>query len=183
MEHKTKRSTRIAMWVIAFVMAAGFIGSYFLIFIQNNQNSQTNQQTTNTTQNSQQGQVDPTAYKVSGKVAALQTVDLTVGTGTEAKAGDLVTIHYKGTLAQTGVKFDSSYDKGEPITCKLTDFIQGWQQGIPGMKVGGKRRLIIPASLGYGSQAMSSIPANSDLVFEVELLGVNPANATDQCAG
>lgn len=178
-KNHTRKSTRIIIWVIALVMAIGFVGSYFLLILQNNDaNSatQTNSQSTN-----QNTTPDPTAYRVSGKVASLQTADLTVGTGAEAKAGDLVTVHYKGTLAQSGVKFDSSYDKGEPITCKLTDFIPGWQQGIPGMKVGGKRRLVIPSSLAYGANAQSSIPANSDLVFEVELLAVNPANATNQC--
>ena len=73
-----------------------------------------------------------------------------------------------------GKTFDSSYDRGQPITFGLNGVIAGWQMGIPGMKVGGKRRLIIPASLAYGGQAVGTIPANSDLVFEVELLAINP---------
>jgi FKBP-type peptidyl-prolyl cis-trans isomerase len=167
----TKKSTRIVIWVIAIVMVAGFMGSYFLIILQNNnQNSPTSDTTTNQTQEKQQ--VDPTAYKVSGKVDSLQITDITKGAGAEAKAGDRVTVQYKGTLAQTGAKFDSSYDRGEPVTLSLGKVIAGWQQGIPGMKVGGKRRLVIPAALGYGAQPQTGIPANSDLVFEVELLGV-----------
>lgn len=180
----TKRSTRIVMWIIAFVMAGGFIGSYFLIILNNNQAQQDAQDASNlssqlqdTNQKKASNTVDPTAYKVTGAVASLQTVDEVVGTGAEAKAGDTITVHYKGTLAQSGVKFDSSYDRGEPITFPLTGVIEGWQKGIPGMKVGGKRRLIIPSSMGYGAQGSgSTIPPNSDLVFEVELLGVGAAS-------
>lgn len=101
----------------------------------------------------------------------LKIEDLTVGTGAEAKAGDTVTVNYVGTL-DNGTKFDSSYDRGEPATFSLNQVIKGWQEGIPGMKVGGKRRLIIPASLGYGANAVGSIPPNSTLHFDVELLKV-----------
>jgi len=92
-------------------------------------------------------------------------------------------VHYKGTIAQTQQKFDSSYDSGEPATLKLSDpdssgngVIKGWVNGVPGMKVGGKRRLVIPAAQAYGSSGSSdgSIPPNTDLVFEIELLAVNP---------
>ena len=168
----TKKSTRIIIWVIAIVMAGGFIGSYFLLIIENKQADQS--KTTPVTQQKETTTVDPTAYKVSGKVTALQVTDLTPGSGAEVKAGDTLTVHYKGTIAQTGAKFDSSYDRGEPATFGLGDVIPGWQQGMVGMKVGGKRRLIIPAALAYGDQARTGIPANSDLVFEVELLSVNP---------
>jgi peptidylprolyl isomerase len=179
-ESHTKKSTRIIMWVIAIVMAGGFIGSYFLLIMNNGSSNQA--QTQAQTNQAKTSQVDPTAYKVTGRVAQLQITDEVVGTGPTAGAGDLLRIHYKGTIAQTGVKFDSSYDRGEPLTCKLANLVAGWQQGIPGMKVGGKRRLVVPAALGYGSQANATIPADSDLVFEVELLAVNPAGATDQCA-
>ncbi len=99
--------------------------------------------------------------------------DLTVGTGKEAKTGDTVVVNYKGTL-EDGKQFDSSYDRNEPFTTKLGDgsVIKGWDQGIPGMKVGGKRKLTIPPSLGYGAQANGNIPANSTLIFEVELMDV-----------
>src|ERR1035437_8770453 len=103
----------------------------------------------------------------------LQIQDEIVGTGVEVKSGDTVTVNYLGTLTD-GTKFDSSYDRNQPFTTQIGvgQVIQGWDKGIIGMKVGGKRKLIIPAALGYGSQATGSIPANSTLIFEVELLSV-----------
>lgn len=103
----------------------------------------------------------------------LQIEDLRVGTGAEAKTGQVVTAHYLGTL-EDGTKFDSSYDRGQPFQFTLGkgEVIQGWDQGIVGMRVGGKRKLVIPSSLGYGPQGMGPIPGNATLVFEVELLGV-----------
>jgi FKBP-type peptidyl-prolyl cis-trans isomerase len=98
--------------------------------------------------------------------------DLKVGTGPEAQPGGKVKIHYRGTL-QDGKEFDSSYGRGQPATFGLGSLIKGWQQGIPGMKVGGKRRLTIPPDLGYGRAGIPGvIPANATLVFEIELLGV-----------
>lgn len=105
--------------------------------------------------------------------SSLKVEDLTVGTGAEAVAGKKVTVNYVGTLTD-GTKFDSSYDRNQPFSFVLGSgqVIAGWDQGVAGMKIGGKRRLTIPPELGYGSQATGSIPANSTLVFEVELLGV-----------
>jgi peptidylprolyl isomerase len=173
----TKRSTRIIIWVIAIVMAAGFLGSYFLIILENN--NQANKSNNAQTAQSQSSNLstDPTAYKVSGQVTTLQTTDETVGTGTEVKPGDTVRVNYKLTNAQSGIKYDSSYDRGQPATLSLGQVIPAWQEGIPGMKVGGKRRLIVPASLAYGAEGSGNIPANADLVFEVELLTVNPPDA------
>lgn len=103
----------------------------------------------------------------------LQKTDEVVGTGPEAVAGKKVTVHYLGTLTN-GTKFDSSYDRNEPFGFTLGggQVIKGWDEGVAGMKVGGKRKLVIPPEMGYGNQAVSTIPANSTLVFEVELLGV-----------
>ncbi|HSE61231.1 MAG TPA: FKBP-type peptidyl-prolyl cis-trans isomerase [Candidatus Saccharimonadales bacterium] len=183
-ESHTKKSTRIIIWVIAIVMAVGAVGSYFVIILQNNdaQKQQNNPQTNISQQTQQPTPVDQTAFKVEGKVTELQKTDLKEGNGKEAGPNDLVRMHYKGTIAQTGAKFDSSYDRGEPLTCTLKGLIVGWQQGVPGMKEGGKRRLVIPASLAYGAQERPGIPANSDLVFEVELLAVNPEGGVDACA-
>jgi len=103
----------------------------------------------------------------------LQKTDETVGTGAEAVAGKSVTVNYVGTLTN-GTKFDSSYDRNQPFVFTLGSgqVIKGWDEGVVGMKVGGKRKLVIPPELGYGSQAQASIPANSTLVFEVELVSV-----------
>jgi FKBP-type peptidyl-prolyl cis-trans isomerase len=105
--------------------------------------------------------------------------DVVEGTGAEAVAGGSVTAHYTGWLTD-GTVFDSSRASlatrpgvtGEPIEFSLNGVIEGWQEGIPGMKVGGIRRLFIPSELGYGSAGTSTIPPNSDLVFEVKLAEV-----------
>ena len=99
--------------------------------------------------------------------------DLVVGTGTEAIAGKHIVVNYKGTLID-GTEFDSSYSRGVPFDFDLGagQVIAGWEQGFEGMKVGGKRKLVIPANLAYGDRAIGPIPANSTLVFEVELLDV-----------
>lgn len=103
----------------------------------------------------------------------LMITDTVVGTGAEAVPGTNVTVHYVGTF-ENGQVFDSSIERGQPFTFPLGAgrVIQGWDQGVAGMKVGGKRTLVIPPELGYGSQVVGSIPPNSTLVFEVELLDV-----------
>jgi peptidylprolyl isomerase len=97
--------------------------------------------------------------------------DLVVGTGAEAEATSIVTVHYTGWL-HSGLKFDSSYDRGEPAAFPLANLILGWREGIPGMRVGGKRKLVVPSSLGYGPSGQGAIPGNATLVFDIELLGV-----------
>lgn len=103
----------------------------------------------------------------------LQVEDVIVGTGELVLPGDLLTVHYVGTLAN-GVKFDSSIDRGVPFqfTLGAGQVIQGWEMGFTGMKVGGKRRIVIPPSLGYGEIPNGPIPAGSTLIFEVELVAV-----------
>lgn len=103
----------------------------------------------------------------------MKVEDLVKGTGKEVKSGDTIVIHYNGTLTN-GTKFDSSYDRGTPFETQIGvgRVIQGWDEGVVGMKVGGKRRLTIPPELGYGDQAVGPIPANSTLIFEVELVDV-----------
>jgi len=106
--------------------------------------------------------------------SGLQYRDDQVGTGAEAKAGDHVAVHYTGTLMD-GTKFDSSRDRGKPLEFVLGagSVIQGWDEGIQGMRVGGRRRLVIPAALGYGARGYPPvIPANATLIFDVELMEV-----------
>ncbi len=109
--------------------------------------------------------------------AKLVVIDDVVGKGAEVKVGDTVRVHYTGTL-MNGLKFDSSRDRGKPFDFKLASgsVIKGWDQGVVGMRVGGKRRLVIPQDLGYGeSGSEPTIPPKAGLKFDIELLEVNPA--------
>jgi FKBP-type peptidyl-prolyl cis-trans isomerase len=106
--------------------------------------------------------------------SGLKYTDLSTGQGEEARAGKTVDVHYTGWL-ENGTKFDSSLDRGRPFSFRLGggQVIRGWDEGVAGMKVGGKRRLTIPADLGYGARGAGGvIPPNATLIFEVELLGV-----------
>lgn len=116
----------------------------------------------------------PEAYVPNGQVATLQTTDLTVGNGQTAKAGDCLVVKYYGTLASNGTKFDENYTTPTAFAFRLGQgqVIQGWDQGLVGMKVGGERRLVIPSSLAYGSSGSGPIPANAALVFQVRLLKI-----------
>lgn len=117
--------------------------------------------------------------KEKGKIvttkSGLKYEDVKVGDGAEAKAGDTVEVHYTGWLAKDGKKFDSSLDRKEAFSFKLGAgmVIKGWDEGVAGMQVGGKRQLVIPAALAYGdSGAGDVIPPGATLVFEVELIEV-----------
>jgi peptidylprolyl isomerase len=104
----------------------------------------------------------------------LERKDLVVGTGKEAKAGETVTVNYIGVLYKGGKEFDASWKRKEPFQFKLGQgqVIKGWDQGVPGMKVGGRRELVIPAELAYGKAGSPpTIPPNAPLVFVVDLLG------------
>jgi peptidylprolyl isomerase len=123
-----------------------------------------------------QSQLEGTAlasFEPRESVAALEKYDTVAGTGDEVQPGETVTVHYTGALVKNGVIFQSSHDFGDPITFPLSGVISGWTEGVPGMKVGGTRRLIIPASMAYGAQSPApNIPANSDLVFDIELISI-----------
>lgn len=115
-------------------------------------------------------------------MSTLQKIDTTIGSGQEASAGQEVVVHYTGWLFSDtatdnkGSKFDSSVDRGQPFDFPLGagHVIKGWDEGVAGMKVGGKRTLIIPSEMGYGARGAGGvIPPNATLVFDVELLAVN----------
>jgi FKBP-type peptidyl-prolyl cis-trans isomerase len=117
---------------------------------------------------------DKKEEKVITTKSGLKYVELKEGTGDEAKAGQIVEVHYTGWL-KDGTKFDSSKDRNEPFKFPLGAgrVIKGWDEGVAGMKVGGKRKLIIPPELGYGKRGAGNvIPPDAELTFEVELLGI-----------
>ena len=107
-------------------------------------------------------------------VSELQIIDLDVGDGDAVQHGATITAHYTGALCKNGKIFQSSHDFGNPVTFGLDQVIKGWTDGVPGMKVGGRRRLIIPAEQAYGAASPSpNIPAYSDLVFDIELIAID----------
>ncbi len=106
-------------------------------------------------------------------VPELEIIDVKEGDGEEVPAGATITAHYTGALCKDGTIFQSSHDFGKPITFGLSQVIEGWTKGVPGMKVGGTRRLVIPSKMAYGSvRAAANIPPNSDLVFDIELVAL-----------
>lgn len=162
---------------------AGFFAALFLVtssalaiivvYTMVTQNKKPNPTTTqpkeNTMQNRLQGTQLANFTPVSTPYAQLQEIDLTPGTGATVKPGATVTVDYTGAVASSGTIFQSSKDTGQAIPISLSQVIAGWSQGIPGMKAGGTRRLLIPAALAYGDKPPpgSGIPANADLVFDV----------------
>lgn len=144
---------------------------------KDNKAAETSQQEAN--QTAQEGKLQGTKladFTPIDKVDTLQIIDIKVGDGEEVKAGATVTAHYTGAIAKDGTIFQSSKDTGQPVEFGLDGVIAGWTEGVPGMKVGGTRRLVIPAAKAYGEQSPSpDIPANADLVFDIELTAVkNP---------
>jgi FKBP-type peptidyl-prolyl cis-trans isomerase len=112
-------------------------------------------------------------FEPKPQVTELEVIDVTPGSGEEVAAGATITAHYTGALVADGTIFQSSKDFGRPATFGLNQVIAGWTQGVPGMKVGGTRRLVIPAAQAYGAASPSpNIPANSDLVFDIELIEI-----------
>ncbi|MDD5032709.1 MAG: FKBP-type peptidyl-prolyl cis-trans isomerase [Candidatus Pacebacteria bacterium] len=148
--------------VLVIVILTVALVSYF-IYDYSKINNESEEQTLDPAQN----------QNMENQAGELKIEILKEGTGAEAKNGDTVSVHYVGVL-ENGTKFDSSIDRGQPFSFPLGSgyVIKGWDQGVLGMKIGEKRKLIIPAELGYGSRAIGSIPPNSTLIFEVELLGI-----------
>jgi FKBP-type peptidyl-prolyl cis-trans isomerase len=108
------------------------------------------------------------------RVEALTCIDLVEGTGSVIAEGSVISAHYTGAVCETGIIFQSSYDTNKPFVFELHEVIQGWKDGLIGMRVGGTRRLLIPSDMAYGRRrAAATIPPNSDLVFDIELLSVS----------
>ena len=183
---KTQRVFTLTLAIVFFVSSIGIVAFYVMTAnTQDDQQTAVNkalqeakakQQATNSTNTPKEGKLEGTKLTnftpVNG-VASLQSTDTVEGTGDVVKSGDTVTVHYTGALANNGTIFQSSKDTGNPISFGLDQVIKGWTQGVPGMKVGGTRRLVIPAALAYGAQSPSAnIPANSDLVFDIELVKI-----------
>lgn len=124
----------------------------------------------------------PAGPPPGGSLTAFETIDTVTGTGPEAVPGSTVSVHYTGwiyderTESRHGKTFDSSVDRGQPFSFELGagQVIRGWDEGVAGMKVGGKRTLMLPPDMGYGDRGAGPIPAGSSLVFDVELLDVKP---------
>jgi peptidylprolyl isomerase len=112
-------------------------------------------------------------FEPRDKVEQLEIIDIEEGKGDTVPEGAKITAHYTGALCKNGIIFQSSHDFGDAITFGLDQVIAGWTKGVPGMKVGGWRRLIIPAEQAYGASSPApNIPANSDLVFDIELMAI-----------
>lgn len=182
----TNNGQRVAAFFLALLFLLSTVGATAYVIWQINredspivsettQDQPQNDQTEQTCGQSQSAAVAPrnipTTTTTAGTLADLNKVDVKVGEGEEVQAGDCVAALYYGTLASTGAKFDGNYESGQTIEFSLNGVIAGWTEGIPGMKVGGIRRLEIPAAKGYGEQGSGdTIPPNSDLVFEVEII-------------
>lgn len=166
---------RVFAWVLVsaftFSTLSVSVALIWQLVAENKQNKQTAQQieAENNDPNKLKGKQMPDFTPIA-EVKELQIIDLKPGDGQAVKAGDTLTVDYTGALATTGKIFESSLDSGQQATFSLDGVIVGWQEGLVGMKVGGKRRLIIPAEKAYGAQAQGpDIPANSALVFDVTL--------------
>jgi len=150
--------------IITVILIIGaIVGLYMLLSKNPNQNQ---------SDNKNQLLITPTPNKPM--TTELKIEDTQVGTGREVKSGDIVSMHYKGTL-EDGTKFDSSYDRGQPFETKIGvgQVIEGWDKGVPGMKIGGKRKLTIPYQMAYGENGIPGvIPAKATLIFEVELVSI-----------
>lgn len=169
----SKRQRAFALFGALLFLVSSLAFSGLVIYQMTQQNKKSNTQSqTSTSKGKKMDNFTPIA-----SVSELQKIDTTVGSGDEAKQGDTVIVDYVLALAKDGTVVQSSKDSGQPVTLQISQgsVIDGWVQGLPGMKVGGKRRLVIPANLAYGPQSPDpSIPANSDLVFDIDLLQIQP---------
>lgn len=166
---------------ILLIVVAFFVSSFGLtglvVWQEVTAKDSTKTTATNDKTQNKEGKLEGTqlqGFEPVASVTELKTIDTKAGDGAEATAASKVTVHYTGAVASTGQIFQSSLDTGQPVTFSLDGVIVGWKEGIPGMKVGGTRRLIIPAEKAYGANPPqgSNIPANAPLVFDVQLISV-----------
>lgn len=168
-----KRDRAVALTMAALFFVFGASITILAIYQSATANNSTTPETQTNTKQTLAGTKLANFTPVS-KVESLESSDTQVGSGTEARTGDTVTVQYTGAVADSGTIFQSTQDTGQPVQLSLSGVIKGWQDGIPGMHVGGKRRLLIPAAEAYGANPPqgSGIPANADLVFDIELVKV-----------
>ncbi len=173
MATKSQRTFALVGAILFLVTSSAVTIAFIVSNVQSKDNS--NNSKTSSTSNKALAGTKMENFTPVASVPTLTTTDLLAGTGDEVKSGATVTVDYTGAVAATGIIFQSSLDTGKPVSFPLNQVIPGWTQGIPGMKVGGTRRLLIPASLAYGANppSGSGIPANADLVFDVTLHSVN----------
>ena len=176
-----KRDRFFAGFAALLLLVTGSVVTIAAISSGVSNHKKSNEAKTADTSTSSQSTNKPEANKLQGtqlqnftplaSIPTLEKQDLTPGTGAEVKANDTVTVDYTGAVAATGVIFQSSLDSGQPVSFGLGQVIKGWTDGVPGMKIGGTRRLLIPAAQAYGANppSGSGIPANADLVFDITL--------------
>lgn len=178
MTKETSKGTRIGAVIVLLIFSLSIIAAAAVPLM--NRDKTTSEQTDIQKQieelqqqqeEQEPAEIDPN-LKQEGAITTMQIIDITTGTGKEAKLGNTIKVKYKGALAATGEVFDSN-SEGVEFPLEVGGLIEGWTEGVPGMREGGKRKLIIPAAKGYGETGTSGIPPNSDLVFEIELISVS----------
>lgn len=172
-----KKLTRISALVLALlflVTSIGFTGIVIWQMANQDKESTVNSNQTDTNNKNTLTGKPLAGYSPVKSVDKLVITDINAGSGKEAKLGSNITVHYTGADATSGIVFQSSKDVNQPIPLDLVkgQVIQGWVDGVPGMKVGGVRRLLIPSKLAYGEKGNSGIPPNTPLVFDIELIAV-----------
>lgn len=196
----SEKAQRVGIILIGLIFLASTIGVVVYSIIDNNNKQKQIEAITNATEdqtnpNKEQQNVEPITcttdpslsytanppmkdkplpnFTPTDKISELACITIVPGSGdATVKSSDTVTVNYTGALAKNGNVFESSLDSGQPATFPLSGVISGWTQGLPGMKVGETRRLLIPSALGYGASGSGTIPANSDLVFDVTLIKI-----------
>jgi len=170
-----QNATRIIIFFIALLFVATAMVPLLQVWQQHNANKVTQQQEAKLNSQTKLQGTKLADFTPVASIPQLQEVDTKSGDGQAVQPGATVTVDYTGAVASTGIIFQSSKDSGQPVSFPLDKVIAGWSQGIPGMKVGGTRRLLIPAALAYGPSPPpgSGIPANADLVFDVTLHSIS----------